>query len=450
MNRIQITSNQDYPINYRTASETGYVIGCQQLLQNLSQYIPKIILDPRAQTDPSGLLFTRDHGIRRLDGSLLIPYSFQSSELEPQFRALQPRTLNGKRFVDSIKTGFGTGFDPTHREHVLKWAASINQPTRLSTATIEGGNCYIFKDSQQRPSALIGQNSLLLTLLAMEEQQLFQSIKTVHNETPSEHAFQMARNRNLLQTSLPLNRELTKIQKDIQILFNKDASSNINKINELQAKQQALQNELIVQKMMPSQLNERFQSEVSPQEKLTLLEDAKTFEAKIFLAKETISSELDIPLNRIAFLAQSRFHIDMEVFPGPKDTVFIHSELLSQNVTQRDASLQKYHKESMNRITANQAAIEANREELIKLGLKPILVPGIYEAPGKPTINFMNGLFVRPDLFLTNDPIKAYWAKETFKEITRPHFTVEFIGDGILETILTNNAAGLRCLTREF
>ncbi|MCE2981975.1 MAG: hypothetical protein LW832_00270 [Parachlamydia sp.] len=428
--------------------EPGYLTGSPFLVEILNKYIPNICLE--TAEGPKDLLFVRDHAVVCLDGSWLVPYSFKSDELGIQFKALQPLSLNGAGFVNLLSSdGYGTGFELVNYERTFERAKIMSAPIRSSICAIEGGNCYLFNNAQGQPTALIGLNSLLLTLLAMDEQGLFKKLEVDPSKSPTEHALQMAKNWRLYESICPFSQQLKKIKAEEQLLM-QNYSCNAIRIKELCLEKGRLHSELQSRELTLSHLKSKFQTPVNSMEKEGLLHEARLFDQKIALAKKAISDDLKLPEERIAYLEQSRFHLDMELFIG-QNTVFMHSEELSLKVMGKNRSMKGFADAAQKRLPANKAAIQANCQEIKRLGLSCVHLPGIYQCHQKNTINFMNGIFVRPDLFLTNDPINGGWAKEAFLETANNyHFDVEFVGKGILESILTHNNSGLHCLTREF
>ena len=120
-------------------------------------------------------------------------------------------------------------------------------------------------------------------------------------------------------------------------------------------------------------------------------EIAREIEGMLTLTKQEIAADLEIPLERIAFIFQERFHIDMELFSISRpegDLVFLHDEKYMLDVQQdidpdsRKAPflLTKTLPYSLSHIQINQRIVEYNIEELKKIDCKAIRVPGVLTA----------------------------------------------------------------------
>ena len=110
------------------------------------------------------------------------------------------------------------------------------------------------------------------------------------------------------------------------------------------------------------------------------------------LTKEKISSELGIPLDRIAFVFQEQFHIDMELFPvsSPRgDLVFLHDEKLMLDVQRKSIGVsplkapflaEKTLMFSFLHLDTNQKILAYNTKELERIDCKAVRVPGVLTA----------------------------------------------------------------------
>jgi hypothetical protein len=169
-------------------------------------------------------------------------------------------------------------------------------------------------------------------------------------------------------------------------------------------------------------------------------------------------------LGRIAFLLQDRFHIDMEVFTGPDDFVFLHDE------TQVSATLNKFKQQvekdkiepSHERLERSSPILQKNIKMLEQIGCKTVLVPGVFllrKQVGKgisigESIHFMNGLVLEGENphFITNgtnrDSLGSLLEKEFLQKIydVCPSLRVSFI-KGDLPNILNLDDGGLNCMT---
>lgn len=210
---------------------------------------------------------------------------------------------------------------------------------------------------------------------------------------------------------------------------------------------------------------EKLCSPPTAEERVRYKDAAIEFLAKLKLTKEVIAEELRIPLRNIIYISQQHFHIDEDLFVIPNvglhGTVFYHSEKLSRRVLENavyqargrmEKTLQKYHKDSSRREKEFAPALKKNLNRFAKLGCTASPLPGVFEAPGEESVNFMNALPIC-DLLLTNGT-KSEILENAFLqsfEAACPLVKVHMIdlepGCGMMDFFMTHTSGALHCMT---
>ncbi|MBX7066957.1 MAG: hypothetical protein K1X28_06985 [Parachlamydiales bacterium] len=295
----------------------------------------------------------------------------------------------------------GQGFSRVNLAAARHQARKAKIPIKPNTkSVIEGGNCKLFRGPDGAPRALIGYCSVLLTLLALE--------KTKTYQTPEYLQFLIEYTSNHPEPK----------PESIQIA------------------------------------NELYPDAADP------IRSALEFEAKREYAKRIIAQELEIPLENIAFIHQSDFHIDLECFVSPCGRIVFLDDpktalKMLENIADDDLAYQAVsfipHAESEMR---KAELVEKNRQMLEGMGYKVVLIAGEFQGRRR-RMNFMNGVCIG-DTFMTNGtsncPLSAYfkWQFERCVKERCPNMKVLFVADDtdILEERLRANG-GFHCMTWE-
>ncbi len=210
-------------------------------------------------------------------------------------------------------------------------------------------------------------------------------------------------------------------------------------------------------------------------------EEARQIEAKLALTKECIAAELEVDLEDIAFIPQTRFHIDMELFVTPTGEIILHDDQrvegflnrirLVENLTKRQAHLLDRYTETAHKCTSVFAKVrESQRRTLGANRMAYHSLPLIFEAPEvHSSLNYCNGIFVeskkssneqmlnpegkeRSIAFITTGP--------AFREedVVHCHFTAAFEhffpgvklkGVAGMSQVIADNDGGVHCLTTD-
>lgn len=357
----------------------------------------------------------------------------------------------------------GQGITKAFREKAIETATQNAISYKEAKSCIEGGNCYIFKSCDGSPKAIIGQASLILSFISLYNQEYFCKPKyqsrfalPIPPEAQSEDLVRIAKNLYffVMSKKVPLpNYELGDFvdKKDVEAW--------------------------------------------TPLARLTY----HMFE----LTKEKMSRELQIPLDRIAFVLQETFHIDMELFPIPnrqtgEDLVFLHDEQQMFEIQekidcQKMPFIEKTLKYSKDRLGPSQFLLEENTKALEKIGCRAVPVPGVLtalyhegedysssyvsshwtskfyntEAEARSfdseilegvtlpcMLNFMNGIFLETQTprFITTGvrqtPMTSLFKQAFCQKMAEayPQLTILFLEEERLSKLLTERGGGVRCV----
>lgn len=404
-----------------TQSQPTIMVGNQGVRQYLAHYFKsmpiKVEVDPLASKDIHLYVFGRDSRVCLPDGSHLIPYSIKDKYVEARYKAMLP--ASGAHFVSSPRRCYGEGFSAENNAAAIKFAEENHVKYRQARTCIEGGNCRLFSSK-----AIIGINSVILSLIALEEQDYFSALskeeeKKVDEDKPSKETLRMARN---------------------LALYGKKEKENL------------------------SSYREKLLAPLTDKEELEYHKPALVLDHKLQATRSLMAKELGIEEDNIAFVDQYRFHIDMEIFTGKDDLVFLHRESDARAVLDNvgrgpkrfTATCAKYAKASKERSEAYDTLLSNNVKLIERIGCKTAFVPGVYEADAEEPINFMNGLFLSDkdsSVFATNASeyeIFQMQFEDTVKRIDSKMKTL-FIDDpenpGMMQKILHNTRGGIHCLT---
>jgi len=385
--------------------------------------------------------YGRDDRVVGLNQIHLLPFSLDTSLLWHLFIALLPSSDKAVIISRDPKL-CGNGMNMENARDALASAKNHCVPYRQMRCCIEGGNCYVFRDSRENPKAIIGIRSLHLTIIGLEQQGYF----TAHEgdltalaasiSSPSVEAVRIARNMHLYAS-------FTTWETAWKIRCEAVQHALLDKHDEhyCEAVRQASLDE---QFMEEQRYKESLIAPITPQDTISYSTEARKWDAKYLLAKRVISEDIGVPVENIAFVLQSDFHIDMEMFVAPDGE----------------------------RVGVDSASYQAPLiSALAQIGCIAVPLPGIvhrkleYHHEGDDyvlnencidkDINFMNGYFIPTPtghLFVTNGVLPKFEKMAVaFQEIFRctfPDIEVVFL-DPMMQEILTRCSAGIHCFTWE-
>lgn len=380
----------------------------EQLIKDRSLF-PCIELDTARVPSQHDTIFIRDWCVLTPKGLQLFPRLVTENKIVLQTKLKAIVLCFGS--LSSHEINFGTGFLNPYQPVALKQAQDLNRPYLLMRSPIEGGNCFLFT-SEGTVKALVGCHSLALTIATLADyfegegaealEKLKESISL-----PSDLAIMMARNIDISKYRMPFVKQQQRINtsQDDEI-----ASMPDNYFS----------NEKYYIESLTAPLSESDKSE-------EYLADIIAWEAKIQLARQVIADDLGVSLDNIAFVPQTLFHLDMELFVHPNGkTVFIDEG-------------------------CNPKAIQA----IETIGCKVITLKGITNINSS-AINCMNGLVFPTSsgfVFVSNGcyphESKKYQFLENFKkELQKKDPSCEdvlFVDD--LQLTVDRFGGGLRCAT---
>lgn len=380
----------------------------------------RVETDPLCQIIKGEYVFGRDSRVILSDGTHLIPYPIQDPLLEGRFKVLLPESSN--HMIESLRVGYGNGFSKENVEGAHKTAQMFNIPVKQGSTCIEGGNCFM-----TQKGAIVGIHSVILSLIALEEQKFFNEEIIAKNlsgmEIPGPLYLRMARNYALYAEKLLI-----------------EASK-------------AIGGESGFRKRLITPL-----TELEIKEHCTA---AKIWKMKWDFTLDWMAKELGVMKENLAVLHQNEFHLDMEMALAPDQRLFIHdpkqAESITENLTkhkkQRQAESSHYydslHKFSRVHCEREMRTLDNNLSRLKSLGLTVIQIPAVYGNESE-RINFINGLFLQNKeelFFLTNGAKrKANALVDEFSQILEKH-NIKPIYFDELQQVLSRNHGGLHCLT---
>ncbi len=427
------------------------LVGKKKLAAVLQKQFDELGLSIQTVHDP--LRWSRDARVYLPDGTHLIPAFFphQSRRNKLLFQSLLPEYLLHFYFDDLDFTG--QGFTKKFRQQAIDLAQQHRVPYKEGKTCIEGGNCHIFTASDGKPKAIIGYTSLILSFICLYNQQYFEKQKDRIMQSIPSH-------------TESLSKDFIRIAKNLKHFICKEPYNIDEYVGE---KPSAIWTQLALQTR-----------------------------EMIEITKEVISEELMIPAERIAYIFQTQFHIDMEVFVGPNDAVFIHDEAQMLALQKRvDIKKMPFLQRTLNfsneRLKQSQILLQENTKILKSIDCQVIPVPGVLTAsyhakdslslshinsfwtdprcqPFAPfydseteilkkpefpcMLNFMNGIFLKPNLFITTSapdhPITSFFQNMFQQKVKEacPELNLLFIKESLPKILICNQGA-LRCLTSE-
>lgn len=407
------SSQETSPSTPRSGSWRGrtMMIGDSTVERTLSHLFSRLEIPIKLKAD--SLCWPRDARVVLPNQTHLIPFHspYYHDRSSQEFLALLP--IEMLHFLD--KKAFGNGFEPDYRKSAIDLAVEMNLPLKKAKTCIEGGNCRIFTGADGKPKAIVGYNSLILSMMSLRRQKYFENHPN--------------RFRQLMKRAPPPHPDSIRIAKNDWFFFTKQQKICMNFL--------------------------------SREEAHRYYEIGQEIEVMIEMTKRKIAEELEIPIQRIAFVYQERFHIDMELFAGPDDFVFLHDEEqmlhLQKKIPPPQAPfIQETIKHSEKSFERCKAMLQKNCEILQKIGCKPVLVPGVLDSTENPgeVINFMNGILLDGDkpYFLTNgtdgSPTALFFAEEFLDAVAKvcPALQVVMVDSNLPETLALYEG-GLNCMT---
>lgn len=378
----------------------------------------------------------RDSLVALPSGICLIPYSPKTpSQIDKKVEYLlplymRPFFLNKSNQLHSrALLGKGTSQKNTDQAKVLCYDYEI--PFKQAKTSIEGGNIFLFELNGQK-KAIIGETSLYLSLAALEVEITDLDLQ---EEEISEEAYRIAKNMNLW-----------KQQKEIDY-STLPLSEKIDKYHHIF-------------------------SDVKDTNKKDLREKAIYWQKKLDLTKQTIASEIEVPLEHIIFLPQTGFHIDLELTVTPEGRVLLHDCALALNQlglikednmnSDQKLFLTSYLVKAQKRYKSFKSIQCIQYERLLAHNIEAQAVVGELKAyfPTHPTyrLNYMNGVFTPLEersrfCYVTTGP--SHKAEKCFHNFFSEQFK-QALGDNIeavfvdeLSTKIGLYKGGVHCLTLE-
>lgn len=337
--------------------------------------------------------FIRDSHVVLFCGTHLIPYTIKMHDilLHSYFRSILPH--HAQHFCYSQEGEFGRGFEALNVKRAMTAAYDHNISFKCGKTTIEGGNCHLFVANGQR-WALIGELSLYLSLIAVEEQGLLENLDYDPTLEPSEDIIRIVRNLHFYKT---VKEPLCKLNEmEAMELHKADLSSGERE--EIKAKF------LLLKKKPVDILCDHWKKPITQEEKDLYKERAKLFSAQLEKTKDLVSEDLEIPKDYIVWIPQEEFHIDLISLISPEGDIIFHDneEAITLLSTLRSELLNPiqqtlYHgfsKSAIQRISLFGELSQVRETILLKQGLHIKKLPLAFYA-NQLTLCLCNGLFFR-------------------------------------------------------
>jgi hypothetical protein len=406
-----------------------------------------VLLDPAYKDE---LLFGRDWRVTLFDGSQLIPTNCLT-ELDSGYPYFALLPLSCKHiFANRVASGKGHGGSEAAQRMAIETASKAGIPFTMGRSSVEGGNCLLFHARDGSPRALVGVASVALTLLALEKQGYFEEnsaeleAKKASISDVEEDFLRMSRNRAFLREFLPAYEEYLKLQHQKRAKEASDAYESLR-----------------VRFGGITGAKAKLLEPVAAADRESFRAEGTEIKAKWEMAKDLIARELKIPRECVAFIPQTRYHIDFEIFTNDEGQVFIHDESMAKaaldaySPTRRETELFDGYKQSSNERIADAAIVKDETARAVAaIGCEPVFVPGCYEDKrNTQTLNFMNGLFFKDgtdSLFVTglsgNDYLDECFTKPVCRHTAMKIISID---PRLMAKVLNSSHAGLHCYSWE-
>lgn len=413
--------------------------------------------------------FVRDSHVALNSGKTLVPYPikrYTTSALDLLLMSMIP--IHAGHFFASDVPIKGIGFTAINVMQAMATAADFGLCIKQGKTCIEGGNCYVFF-SHGQPKAIVGELSLYLSMIALEEQGLLDDAQPL---PPSSESYRIARNMDLFsqmthyveaETLSDFNFETTHTTLDLPLAINKDAILKMN---------------------AKSSLLHTLASPASEQDREQYESQASLIEAKLSLTKQCVAEDLEVPLKDITFLPQTTYHIDMELFVMPDGTVILHdakkTEELLDKISQEGSFsfaeadlLYQYRRQTAKDVIAFSALQKQRLSMLSAQNIDVHTMPAVLKD-GQVVLNYCNGIFVpkrktvfsmdsceefqRQDLFengytfITTGPTteaEHRFHNKIFELFQKKFPSMTMRGIANMSEFIARRKGGIRCLTFE-
>ena len=352
--------------------------------------------------------FVRDSHVTLFGGGHLIPYPIDNPLHSGLLRAMLPQSadhllvneVSGKISTEGM---MGDGFKKLNVDQAMITAYDYNIAFRHGMTCIEGGNCYLLISKEQR-KAIIGEVSLYLSMIALEDQGYFDEVHCESQDEPSSDAYRMARNLTLyFNERRPLDEKIHEEYVQMQstegnpasVAYSKDVFSSHIERSDLEK----FGGEIGYRRLL--------MAPVSEEDKVQYVNEAHRIEVKLALTKACMAAELEVPLENIAFLPQSKFHIDMEMFVTPQGEVVIHddqkaveflNEIQLTHILDGDETelFNQYWYTAQEHVASISNMQKMRAEILQKLDIDFRFFPGVFESSAfESALNYCNGIFAK-------------------------------------------------------
>ena len=414
-------------------------------------------------------VFLRDSRVTLFGGGYLIPYTIQDQCCQQRLMMKLPEHYNSFLFKEvkgvrlcSFDTLIGEGFLQCNVDQAILTAMELNIPFKRGKTCIEGGNCFLFRSNGVK-KALVGQLSIYLSMIALEEQNYFDHQPLPNDEEPALDFYRMARNQVHYQNENFETSEPEETENPLDFIFGKKIEDEYDSI---------------ILKDLPLEIayRELLVAPVSENDKICFRKAAIELQRRFNLTKACMAEDLGLPLQDVIFIPQTTYHIDMELSVTPEGVVFVNDDhqvlqCLKEleeigNLNRTEIQLLKEYRESAEEKLTHFKELCSSRNKILEEnGIEYVTLPAVFESyPSQSSLNYCNGVFASNKkeaqtmpkshrfTYITTGPSNRFENRfhTRFTEIFHKTFPqYDFYGVPGISHFISKNHGGIHCLTFE-
>lgn len=387
--------------------------------------------------------FYRDSMVNLLEGNHLVPSPITDPFFNEYLLAILPATANHFNIHAGRLSSLhylGQGFDDINRIQAKVIAYELGFSFESGITCIEGGNCFVFL-SQGIRKAIVGEISLYLSLISIEENKGFKDLKP-DEQTPSENAFRIARNLELYNRS------------------QRPFDEMISKVEDPELAKQLKKEDYEFGRLLRYKL--ALVAPVSTSDKIRLEKEALMWEAKIKFTRAQMAKELKVEESNLLVVPQIYYHLDWELCVMPSGELILNDFEASYTFMPFVAFLRtiggmKKHGKYLDNF--GEALIIAKEIDTIRLRcfashkLTVHRLPSIFKKGKRRLLNYCNALFLNastvvfagPSDINIEEPIHNQFVEEFKKKFP----SIKVITLPNMSTFQARMKGGLHCLSIE-
>ena len=437
----------------QSAPPIQITVGDERVTRLLQEALPMVDvrLTPIWKHKRGEIHFLQDGQVVLPSGDLLIPHEMETEYNEFLFTALLPSALS--HYVGAVRKGYGRGMRADFRGRTIDAANRDGAKFIEARSCIEGGNTRFATKPTGERVAIVGVNSQILSLMALQKQQYFDSdgharyAELLKDAQPTDDDFRMARNAAYARKLIALRKDIIAKRAEWEEKLAKRILETPEEMSSRRAAGNDFQTHL-------KGMKGHFNGPVTEEDMDRFDIEAKEYHAKLQLTAEVMAQELQVSLENLAIVPHLQFHIDMELFTHGS-TVYLHSSRGAQTDLESFSFPNRpvYQKSAQEEAEIQSRFLDAEIAILAQRDLSVVEVSGVYGIYDGQPVNFMNGFVVHtPEgpKFVTNGVHHKFQdAAERFKKQIEPlpvHFIAE--GEDLMQDMLRTKTGSLNCLVQ--